>query len=77
MAPKLRSNISKKSATVMIGMANSRRNDATNVIHVNTGMRKSVMPGARMLMIVAMKFTAETVEAIPRIWSPKIQKSML
>ena len=30
------------------------RNDVTNVIQVNTGMRMKVMPGQRRLMIVVM-----------------------
>ena len=45
LAPKSRSNISRNRATVMIGMANSSRNAVTSVIHTNTGMRSSVMPG--------------------------------
>ena len=77
LAPNVRSNISRNSATVMIGMANSIRNDATNVIHANTGIFNSDNPGARMLSTVTMKLTADTVEAIPRICRPKTQKSML
>ncbi len=37
---------------------------------MNTGMRNMVMPGARMLMIVTARFTAETVDAMPAISSP-------
>ncbi len=33
-----------------------------NAIHVNTGRRISVMPGARMLMIVMMKLNAAAIE---------------
>ena len=39
-------------------------------------MRMSVMPGARMLMIVVMKLNAAASELMPRIWSPITQKSM-
>ena len=46
------------------------------LIQVNIGMRISVMPGARMLMIVTKKLTAAASEATPRIWRPSIQKSM-
>jgi hypothetical protein len=47
------------------------------LIHVNIGMRISVMPGARMLMIVTKKFTAAASDAMPRICRPSIQKSTL
>jgi hypothetical protein len=77
LAPKFRSNISRNRATVMIGMANRIRNDDTSVIHVKTGMRIRVMPGARMLRMVTMRFTAPTVDAMPRICRPNTQKSML
>ena len=60
LAPKCRSNISRNSATVMTGMANSSRNGATSVIQVKIGMRISVIPGARMLRIVTMRLTAPT-----------------
>ena len=45
-------------AAVMIGMANTVRNATTVIIQVNTGMRISVMPGARMLRMVTMKLIA-------------------
>ena len=37
----------------------------TSVIHTNTGMRMSVMPGARMLRMVAMKFTPAMTDEAP------------
>ena len=61
----------------MIGMAKSRRNWATSDIHTKTGMRMRLMPGARMLMTVTMRLTAPLSDAMPRIWRPKTQKSML
>ena len=48
---KLRSMNTMISAAVTIGIANSVRNATTSIIHTNTGMRISVMPGARMLRI--------------------------
>ena len=77
LAPNSRSNISRNSAIVMIGMAKSSRNDDTSVIHTNTGIRNNVIPGARRFRIVTMKLTALTVDAMPRIWRPNTQKSML
>ena len=55
---KLRSKNTMISAAVMIGIANTVRNATTSIIHTNTGMRMSVMPGARMLRIVTMKLIA-------------------
>ena len=50
--PNRRSNSSSNSPTVMIGSENTSRSCTTSPIHTNTGMRKSDMPGARMLMTV-------------------------
>ncbi len=63
------------SAAVMIGIANSVRNATTSIIHVNTGIRMNVMPGARRLRIVTMKLIADVVDAIPRMMMPTAQKS--
>src|SRR5690606_15294462 len=71
-----RLNISKNSATVMTGTANNSKNWVTSVIHVNTGIFISVMPGARMLMTVAIRLTAPVSEAMPTICRPSPQKSM-
>ena len=51
-------------------MANSSRNCVTSDIQVNTGIFISVMPGARMLRHVAMRFTAPTRVAMPVICRP-------
>ncbi len=62
-------------AAVMIGIANRVKNAVTSIIHVNTGMRMSVMPGARRLRIVTMKLIADVVDAIPSMMRPTAQKS--
>ena len=62
-------------ATVMIGIANAVRNATTSIIHTNTGMRMSVIPGARRLRIVTMKLMAAVVEPMPSITRPTVQKS--
>ena len=51
----------------MGGNASTMRNCTISVIHTNTGMRISVMPGARMLRMVVMKFTPASTEEAPRI----------
>ena len=60
----------------MAGKAKIMSKDVTSVIHVNTGMRIIFIPGARMLIIVTVKFIAAVSDAIPRIWRPIIQKSV-
>ena len=45
----------------------------TRVIHTNTGSLIIVMPGARMLIIVTMKFSDAAMEATPRSCSPITQ----
>src|SRR3712207_9342805 len=59
----------------MTGNARMIRNCTTNDIHVNIGMRMSVMPGARMLMIVVMKLKPAARDDTPRICRPRTQKS--
>ena len=63
------------SAAVTIGIANSVRNAVTSIIHVNTGIRMSVMPGARSWRTVTMKLIADVVDAIPSMTMPTAQKS--
>ena len=41
------------------------RSDVTSVFHVKIGMRNMVMPGARIVMIVVMKFTAPRIVPKP------------
>ena len=62
--------------TVRIGSAKTNRKDTTSVIHVNTGIRISVMPGARMLRMVMMKLNAAASEEIPSTSMPRLKKSM-
>ena len=62
-------------AAVTIGIANSVRNAVTSVIHTNTGMRRNVIPGARMLSTVTMKLIADVVDPMPSITRPTAQKS--
>src|SRR5262249_58452986 len=69
------STIRKISAHVIGGKASSTRNCTTRVIHVKSGIRMKVRPGARRFRIVTMKFTAARIDAAPRIWRLRVQKS--
>ena len=44
-----------------------------SAVQVNRGRRIQVMPGARILMIVAMMFTAPSVVPMLPIWSAQLQ----
>ena len=70
LASNSRSNVSSNSATAMTGIAKMMRNDVTSVIHTNTGIRNSVIPGARMFRIVTTKFRPPASDEIPRICRP-------
>ena len=63
--PKARSKNSSISATVITGNASTSRIAVTSVIHVNSGIRMSVMPGARMLRMVTMKLNDAASDATP------------
>src|SRR5579864_8043320 len=41
-------------------------------VHTNSGMRSSVMPGARMFMMVTMTLMAPRIEEAPIMWIEKI-----
>src|SRR4051812_12789934 len=45
-------------ATMMAGIANMMRNDVTSIDQTNSGMRSSVIPGARCLNTVTISSTA-------------------
>ena len=60
----------------MAGSARMRRKLVTSAIQQNTGRRIIVRPGARMLMIVTMKFSEATIEERPRTCRPIAQRSV-
>ena len=66
-APKMRSAPRPRIAAASTGNAISTRIDVTSVFHVKIGMRNIVMPGARIVMIVVMKFTAPRIVPKPLI----------
>ena len=71
-----RSSMSRTCADVRTGIAKSSKNCETSAIQVKIGIRISVMPGARMLSTVTMRFTAPVSDAIPVMMRPRFQKSM-
>ena len=75
MVPKLRSVSSIVIAPASTGSASSNRNAVTRIDHTNSGMRCSVIPGARMLKIVVMKLIALMIDEAPARCSAKIAMS--
>ena len=65
MVPKLRSVSSIVIAPASTGSDSSSRNAVTRIDHTNSGIRCSVMPGARMLKIVVMKLIAPRIDEAP------------
>ena len=52
------------------GKASNKRNAVMNCAHTKNGNRSQVMPGARRLMMVAMKFTAPSSDEVISIIMP-------
>ena len=63
-------------APASTGRASSSRNAVTRIDQTNSGMRCSVMPGARMLKIVVMKLIAPSNELAPARCSENSVQSM-
>ena len=59
------------------GTAKITMKENTSIDHTKIGMRFRVMPGARSLKMLTMKFTAPTVVEMPTKITPRPQKSML
>ena len=47
-----------------------------NHVHTKSGIRMSVIPGARMLRIVVMMLIERMIEDAPMMWSAKIARSI-
>ena len=63
-------------APVMAGNAYRISAAVTRIVHENTGIRSSDIPGARRVKIVSAKFTAPKIDATPVSSSPTIQRSV-
>ena len=62
-------------AAVRRGKANKIMTAVTRIFHVNIGIRKKTMPGARIQMIVVNKLTAPRMVPIPPTDTPMIHRS--
>src|ERR1700761_3250690 len=74
--PKLRSQISMVMAPASTGTASTSRKAVTSSAQMNSGILCSVMPGARMLKMVTMKFIDPRSEDTPARCSAKSVQSI-
>ena len=54
----------------MNGVPNTTSADVVAFAHTSSGMRHTVMPGARMVKIVTRKLIAVAIELAPTTWTP-------
>ena len=76
VVPKLRSVSSMVIAPASTGSDSRSRNAVTSTDQTNSGILCMVMPGARMLKIVVMKFIAPRIDDAPARCSDRIAKSI-
>ena len=62
-------------APAKTGRDNRRRIVVINTDHTNRFSRSQIIPGARILITVDIKFTAPRIEEIPAKWREKIARS--
>jgi len=65
---------------IVIAPASTGRERSSKIVVINTDQtkrlsRSQIIPGARILITVVMKFTAPKIEEIPAKWREKIAKS--
>ena len=54
----------------MNGVAITTSSDVAKLAHTSSGMRKKLIPGARMVMIVTRKFSAVMIDEAPANCTP-------
>src|SRR5687768_5925814 len=76
LVPRLRSVKSIVRTPASTGVAKTTSTEVTMIIQTKIGIRARVMPGARIVITVTRKLIAPPTEEIPRIWTPRIQRSV-
>ena len=76
LVPMTRSNRVMNWEPAMNGVPKTTSADVVALAHTSSGMRQTVMPGARMVKIVTRKFSAVAIELAPTSWTP-ISKSVV
>ena len=57
----------------MNGVAMTTSSEVEKFAHTSSGMRKKLMPGARIVMIVTRKFSAVAIEEAPANCTPRLK----
>src|SRR3712207_7537512 len=73
--PNARSSRMKNCEASMNGVAITTSSDVEKLAHTSSGMRKNVMPGARMVMIVTRKFSAVAIDDAPANCTPIVKNT--
>ena len=57
----------------MNGVPSTTSAEVVRLAQTSSGMRDSVMPGARIVRIVTMKLTAVRIDDVPANWTPMLK----
>ena len=59
----------------MNGVAITTSSEVEKFAHTSSGIRKKLMPGARIVMIVTRKFSAVAIDDAPANWTPSVKNT--
>src|SRR3954470_13867054 len=74
LKPSARSKRTMNCETAMNGVAMTTSSDVEKFAHTSSGMRKKLMPGARIVMIVTRKFSAVAIDEAPANCTAMVKK---
>src|ERR1700690_2347079 len=72
--PSARSSSTKNCEAAMNGVAITTSSEVAKFAHTSSGMRKKLIPGARIVMIVTRKFSAVAIDEAPANCTPRVKK---
>ena len=75
LKPSARSNRTMNCETAMNGVAMTTSSDVEKFAHTSSGIRKKLIPGARIVMIVTRKFSAVAIEDAPANCTPIVKNT--
>src|ERR1700749_2287091 len=73
--PSARSSRTKNCEAAMNGVAITTSSEVEKFAHTSRGIRKKLIPGARIVMIVTRKLSAVKIEEEPANWTPIVKNS--
>src|SRR5918997_3765239 len=73
--PMARSSRTKNCEAATKGVAMTTSSEVEKFAQTSSGMRKKLMPGARMVMMVTRKFSAVAIEDAPANCTPMVKKT--